>query len=229
MSEAPARGPHDPGERASMLHTARGPITLSGRLRLPVARWRARRGSVPERPWIVPAAVGWLGRRIRRSWRVLELGSGRSTLWLARRAGSVTSFEDNEYWLAQVRERIAAAGLDNVELRELPVERIADELAALPDSSLDLIVVDFLESPGATRVEAVRAAREKVRPGGYLLLDDSDRPGYAEAYELLADWRERRFTGVKDEWPTACETAIFRRPKRATGRAGGPDGRAEPK
>jgi hypothetical protein len=53
---------------------------------------------------------------------------------------------------------------------------------------------------------------KKVRPGGYLLLDDSDRPGYAEAYELLEGWRERRFTGVKDEWPEACETAIFRRP-----------------
>lgn len=211
----PPRGPHDQGERASMLHTARGPIGLSGRLRLPVARWRARRGNVPERPWIVPAAVGYLRRRIRRSWRVLELGSGRSTLWLARRAGSVLSFEDNEFWLAQVSERVDAARLDNVELRLLPVERIAAELSAMPDASLDLLVVDFLESPGATRVEAVRAGREKVRPGGYLLLDDSDRPSYAGAYELLSGWRERRFTGVKDEWPAACETAVFRRPKRA--------------
>ena len=52
---------------------------------------------------------------------------------------------------------------------------------------------------------------KKVRPGGFLLLDDSDRPGYAEAFELLDGWRERRFTGVKDEWPEACETTIFRR------------------
>jgi hypothetical protein len=44
------------------------------------------------------------------------------------------------------------------------------------------------------------------------LLDDSDRPGYAEAFELLEGWHFRKFTGVKDEWPEACETGIFRRP-----------------
>ena len=60
-------------------------------------------------------------------------------------------------------------------------------------------------------IDALKPAMKKVRPGGYLLLDDSDRPGYREAYELLDGWRERRFIGVKDEWPEACETAIFRR------------------
>jgi predicted O-methyltransferase YrrM len=187
-------------------------MSLSGWLRLPAARLRARRGSVPERPWIVPAAVGWLGRRMRSNWKVLELGSGRSTVWLARRAGSVVSFEDNEFWIARAREMVAEAGVGNAELRELPVQRFAAELELLEDGSVDLLVVDFLEAPDAERVEAVRAGRTKVRPGGYLLLDDSDRPSYQEAYELLNGWRERRFTGVKDEWPAVCETTIFRRP-----------------
>lgn len=187
-------------------------MPLSGWLRLPAARFRARVGRVPERPWIVPAAVGWLGRRVSGDWSVLELGSGRSTVWLAARAGTVISFEDNEFWFERAKERIAEKGLQNVELRHLPIEHFAAEAASLPGESFDLVMVDFLESPQATRVEAVRSARSKVRPGGYLLLDDSDRPGYAEAYELLAGWRERRFTGVKDEYPFVCETAIFRRP-----------------
>lgn len=185
----------------------------SGWLRLPAAVGRARLGRVPERPWIVPAAVGWLGRRARRDWRVLELGSGRSTVWLARRAGSVLSFDDNEHWLARASELLDGAGIENAELRHLAVADFASAVAELPSESFDLIVVDFLESPQADRVEAVRAAREKVRPGGYLLLDDSDRPGYAGAWELLAGWRTRRFSGVKDEWPEACETTVFRRPQ----------------
>ncbi|MGZ5310647.1 MAG: O-methyltransferase [Solirubrobacterales bacterium] len=214
--EAPApppRGPHEPGRRAGRHHTARGPMGLSGWLRLPAALLRARLGRVPERPWIVPAAVGWLGRRAHRDWRVLELGSGRSTVWLAQRTGSVLSFEDNEHWLARARELLGAAGIENAEVRHLPVEYLAAEVEAMSDESFDLVVVDFLESPGADRVSAVRAARDKVRPGGYLLLDDSDRPGYAGAWELLGGWRERRFSGVKDEWPEACETAIFQRPQ----------------
>ena len=67
----------------------------------------------------------------------------------------------------------------------------------------------------ATRIDCLHPATSKVRPGGYLLLDDSDRPGYAEAFELLASWRFRRFVGVKDGWPEACETGIFRRHQKA--------------
>jgi predicted O-methyltransferase YrrM len=212
-----ARGRHsaeERGVRRSELHTARGRITLSGLIRLPPARRRARRGVVPERPWIVPAAIGWLRRRIRRRWRVLELGGGRSTVWFASRAGEVLAFEDDPVWVGWARERIAARGLTGAEIRELPVERFVAELERLDDDRFDLVVVDFLESPEADRVDAVRAARAKVRPGGFLLLDDSDRPAYAGAYELLRGWRERRFVGVKDGWPEVCETAIFRRPRK---------------
>jgi SAM-dependent methyltransferase len=212
-AEGAARGPRDQGTRAGRFHTARGRMPLSGWLRLPAARLRARLGRVPERPWIVPAAVGWLGRRIRKDWSVLELGSGRSTLWLGRRAGTVLAFEDNEFWHDRAAERIAEEALENVRLRRLPVQELAAAVGSMPDDTFDLVIVDFLESPEANRVDAVRAARSKVRPGGYLLLDDSDRPGYAEAYDLLAGWRERRFTGVKDEYPEVCETAIFRRPR----------------
>jgi predicted O-methyltransferase YrrM len=185
----------------------------SGWLRYPAAWWRARNGRTPERPWIVPASIGWLRRRIRSDWSILELGSGRSTVWFARRAERVISFEDNEYWFPRTRERLEELGLSNVELRLRPVEDFPRELEALADDSFDLVVLDFLEAPSVTRIDALKPAMKKVRPGGYLLLDDSDRPGYSEAFELLADWRFRRFTGVKDEWPEACETGVFRRPK----------------
>jgi SAM-dependent methyltransferase len=208
----PDRGPRDPGERAGRFHTARGPMGPSGWLHYPAAWWRARRGVTPERPWIVPAAIGWLRRRIQSDWAILELGSGRSTAWFAGRAGRVISFEDNEFWAEHTRSRLQDLGLDNVDLRIGPVEALPAAVEALPDSSFDLVVVDFLESPTVSRVDALRPAVNKVRPGGLLLLDDSDRPGYAEAYELLAGWRERRFVGIKDEWPEACETTIFRTP-----------------
>jgi precorrin-6B methylase 2 len=212
-SEHPLRGPHDPGTRAGRFHTARGPMPLSGWLHYPAAWWRARRGDTPERPWIVPAAIGWLRRRIRSDWMVLELGAGRSTPWLARRAGRVISFEDNEFWAEHTRGRLRELGLVNVELRQLPVEEFTAEVDRLPDASFALVVVDFLEAPTVTRLEVLKPAMKKVQPGGYLLLDDSDRPGYAEAFQLLAGWPFRSFVGVKDGWPEACETGIFRRPR----------------
>lgn len=209
---SPVRGPHDPGTRAGRFHTAREPMPLSGWLRYPAAWWRARRGETPERPWIVPAAIGWLHRRIRSDWSVLELGAGRSTPWFARRAARVVSFEDNEFWVDETRRRLRELGIDNVDLRLGGVEELPTSLEALPAGGFELVVVDFLESPGMTRVQAMKSAMERVKPGGLLVLDDSDRPGYAEAFEILAGWRFRKFVGVKDGWPEACETGIFRRP-----------------
>lgn len=208
----PLRGPHDPGERAGRFHTARGPMGVSGWLRYPAAWWRARRGPTPERPWIVPAAIGWLRRRIRSDWSILELGAGRSTIWFAQRAGRVVSLEDNEFWVEHTRKRLDELGLENVELRHRAVDRFAAEVEALPEASFDLVVMDFLESPEVTRVDVLRPAMKSVKLGGLLLFDDSDRPGYAEAFSLLDGWRFRKFVGVKDDWPEACETGIFRRP-----------------
>jgi predicted O-methyltransferase YrrM len=209
----PGRGPHDPGERAGRFHTVRGPMALSAWLRYPAAWWRAKRGETPERPWIVPAAIGFLRRRMRSDWSVLELGAGRSTAWFAHRAGRVISFEDNEFWAEQTRARLRQLGLGNVELRQLPVEEFATQVDALPDAAFDLVVVDFLEAQTVTRIDVLKPAVKKVGPTGLLLLDDSDRPGYAPAYALLDGWKERRFTGIKDDWPEACETSIFRRPQ----------------
>jgi predicted O-methyltransferase YrrM len=210
---AEVRGPHDPGTRAGRFHTVREPMGVSGWLRYPAAWWRARRGGTPERPWIVPASIGFLRRRIRSEWSVLELGAGRSTPWFARRAGRVLSFEDNEFWAEQTRERLREEGLENVELCVGPVEELPAKVAELPDSDFDLVVVDFLEAPAVTRIDVLKPAMNKVKPGRLLLLDDSDRPGYAQAFDLLHAWRFHKFVGVKDEWPEACETGIFHRPK----------------
>jgi predicted O-methyltransferase YrrM len=186
---------------------------LSGWLHYPAAWWRARHSVTPERPWIVPAAIGWLRRRIRPHWSILELGAGRSTVWFARRADRLVSFEDNEFWAEWTQRRLRELGHENVELRELPIDGFAAGVEALQERSFDLVVIDFLESPRVTRIDLLKPAVKRVRHGGLLLLDDSDRPGYAEAFDLLAGWRFRRFVGVKDGWPEVCETAIFRRPR----------------
>ena len=211
-SELPLRGPHDPGTRAGRFHTAREAMPPSGWVRYPAAWLRARTGRIPERPWLVPAAIGWLRRRIRSEWSILELGAGRSTPWFARRAARVISLEDDALWHSWTCVRLDEAGLTNADLRLRPVEEFPREVGSLPDDAFDLVVVDFLEAPTVTRIDCLDPAMRKVRPGGYLLLDDSDRPGYAAAFELLAGWHFRRFVGVKDGWPETCETGIFTRP-----------------
>ena len=150
-----------------------------------------------------PRSAGWDGG-CGADWRVLELGSGRSTVWLARRSESVLAFEDNEHWLERARGLLADA-----RHRQRRPARAFRSRASSPSSrrsrtrasTWSWSTSSSRPRPTASRPSA--RARSKVRPGGYLLLDDSDRPAYAEAYELLAGWRERRFAGVKDGWPQA--------------------------
>jgi hypothetical protein len=49
----------------------------------------------PDRPWLTLTANKFLEQWIQPSDRVVEFGSGRSTLWFAKHAGSVLSIEDN--------------------------------------------------------------------------------------------------------------------------------------
>jgi hypothetical protein len=55
-------------------------------------------------------------------------------------------------------------------------------------------------------------AAPKVRPGGLLALDDSDRAAYGDADSILEGWRVHRIVGVKPFPLSATETAIYERP-----------------
>ena len=161
-------------------------MPLSGWLRYPAAWWRAR-----ARPNAGAALDRAGGDRLAAAADPLGLVGSRARARGARRPGShggparVLSFEDNEFWAEQTRSRLQELGLENVELRQRPVERFAAEVDDPAGCLLRPGRDGFPGGPGVTRIDVLKPAMKKVRPGGYLLLDDSDRPGYAEAFELL--------------------------------------------
>jgi predicted O-methyltransferase YrrM len=107
--------------------------------------------------------------------RVVEFGSGMSTLWLARRAGFVLSVEDDAGWHDAVQAKLSRHRLGNVRL-ELRGERDYADLSGFPDRYFDFALVD-----GSARHDCVVAALAKLKPGGWLYLDNTDkdmtRPG----------------------------------------------------
>ena len=195
--------------RPSRFHTARRRLMpASAFLALP--RMLAERvASSAGGPWMVPAAVAYLGRAIRPDWTVLELGAGASTRWYAQRAARVTSIEHDPAWRDRVSAELSAEGLRNCEVRLVEAQRFPDVVAAEPDGAFDLVVVD-----GAERMACLAAAKEKVKDGGYLVLDDSDWPEHDGADRVLAGWEARRFVGVKPFPLLAVETTVYRKPRR---------------
>ncbi|MBI1801757.1 MAG: class I SAM-dependent methyltransferase [Chloroflexi bacterium] len=118
----------------------------------------------PPAPWFSYRACRTLNRLIRKDWRVLEFGSGMSTLWLARRCGTLHSIEDDPQWYEVVR-RLVGTGIRY----ELRTAAAYADLSEYPDGFFDLVLVD-----GLARDQCVRSSVPKVKPGGYLYLDNSD-------------------------------------------------------
>lgn len=100
---------------------------------------------------------------------VIEFGSGLSTIWLARRCGSLLSVEHQPSWHQTVTTMIAEHGLSNVRLELRPRETYPD-CRDIPDRSIDFAVID-----GERRAPCLRAVWPKMKPGGWVYLDNSDK------------------------------------------------------
>jgi hypothetical protein len=164
-------------------------------------------------PWIPFRAADFLADRVETSWSVFEYGSGGTTTFLASRAGSIHTVEHDPTWYTDTAAVLNDAGLEQVryELVEpepgspadrgdqfastsyagFNFERYVKTIDVHEEGSLDLVVVD-----GRARVSCVRRALPKLRPGGYLLLDNSDRDEYQPALEQMAGHRLTDLEGL---------------------------------
>ncbi|RMI13290.1 class I SAM-dependent methyltransferase [Cellulomonas triticagri] len=161
--------------------------------------------------------------------RVLEYGSGASSVWLARRAAHVTSVEHEPGWAALVRDLARDAGVaDRLDVREVPPRSTPEPLVpsgrrgeggrdyaayvrAIDDvpGELDLVVVD-----GRARAACLEAATRRLAPGGLVLLDDSQRPRYAAALASCG-LDVHRIRGWVPSLPYPRESAVLTLPARA--------------
>jgi len=108
-----------------------------------------------------------------------EWGSGRSTVWFARRCRKVHSIEHNPGWFEKVLEMLRADRLENVDLQDRHVPesvRFADgdrpyvsAIDAHAKGSFDFAIVD-----GKFRDRCALRAVDYWRPGGLLILDNCD-------------------------------------------------------
>jgi hypothetical protein len=94
-----------------------------------------------------------------------------STPWLARRCRLLVSIESVGAWAERVRPMLS--GFSNVEYHGNEDEGVP--AMAYPDGFFGLAIVD-----GFQRAVGMRAALPKVRPGGYIYLDNSDNSVLSE-------------------------------------------------
>lgn len=135
-------------------------------------------------PWLALGAILALERILQPTWRVLELGSGGSTVFLARRCASVQSFETDATWGHRVQR--AVTGLTATVTHCATVEDIGAELDRIPRASMDLVVIDHADPARAAiqrtanRLPLTLMALPTLKVGGWLVVDNYDAFGMRE-------------------------------------------------
>jgi len=142
------------------------------------------------RPWMTYPALDYLSRKDCSLLRVFEYGAGQSTLWWGLRVRELVSCEHDSAYADALRPLLPPNA--QMVVRPLSGQGVAysDAPSEFPPC-FDLIVVD-----GRRRVECLRRAPAFLCESGALILDDSQRPEYAEG---VADLLAQGFRGI-DFW-----------------------------
>lgn len=130
----------------------------------------------PDHPWLTKAANQILASYLKESDIGFEFGSGRSTVWFAKRTQHLTSIEHNEVWYRKVNQTLKASEQHNVDYHLIPKDvpddnggdaayvRIIDRFEV---NSLDYVLID-----GVYRDFCALNVLEKIRPGGMMIIDN---------------------------------------------------------
>lgn len=171
-------------------------------------RDEVRMGPTTAEPMLTYGAIDFLEFFLHSNSRVLEFGSGGSTIWLASKAGLVISIEDDENWARKL------PSLNNVELRVVPC--LGDwyndspdfhySKAAADDPKFDAIIID-----GKSRIDCTREALSLVNASGIIVLDDLHDPFMAPAITILQDsgMKVIEFWGLRPGSGEFGGTAVF--------------------
>ena len=149
-------------------------------------------------PWITEGAISFLEAFLEEhpSAKILEFGSGASTIWFAKKNVTLYSVEHNIEWHEKINnllENNNSGSFVNYFLRSLPYYDISNEF---PDEFFDLILVD-----GRNRKGCICFSLSKLKKGGIMMLDNAERPYYFSVFKHMAGWL--RFDAPQER-PDSC-------------------------
>jgi len=155
-------------------------------------------------PWYTYPAVEYLKQIDFRQKVIFEYGCGHSTLFWARRAARVVSVEHNPSWYARVKPQLSAT----CDLRlETDSDTYADTIRHYGEL-FDVIVIDGLVT-GRTRLKCARLAVQALRPGGMIILDNSDWLPESSRFLRESGLIEVDMTGFAPINDYTCTTSFY--------------------
>lgn len=171
-----------------------------------------------ETPWITYKAVQWLDNYLDKNMIMFEYGSGDSTLYFSERVKKIVSVEHNKIWYDKIYKKLTASGMKNWDYFNILPDKLEFPIDYFPGSyssksgkdhartlSFEKYVkfieiyhdhfFDFIFIDGRSRASCVQYALNKIKKGGYLMLDNSDRKHYEYIFTLMSAYEKTDFWG----------------------------------
>lgn len=122
-------------------------------------------------PWLTFGAIIAIEHIVNKEMKVLELGSGGSTLFWARTCKSVKSYETDSKWYRIIRQKTEKQKLGNVEIVLCHRRLMRIELRSEPDNYYDIVLIDT-DPKRSKRLDLAYMAIPKLKSGGWLIIDN---------------------------------------------------------
>ena len=158
---------------------------------------------INRKPWMTFQSATFLEHNLTRGCTVFEYGGGGSTLYFLDKGATVITVEHDQVWFEELNKQILEGNLSNnwIGLMAKPIikpkEQESDSsdpdlytssdrefdmywfrdyvssIDSYPDSSFDFVIID-----GRSRPSCIKHSVSKVKRGGFLVLDNTERAYY---------------------------------------------------
>ena len=193
------------------------------------------RNSVADRiPWMTFSVIDFLKKISHSEMKVFEYGSGGSTLFWSSRVKDLISVEHDRSWFEKIKAELARQNITNVkyilseshgipdfEKRQIQIatdyissdpgysgksfEDYAKTIDNFPDEDFDIVVID-----GRARPSCILHSLKKVKRGGYLVVDNSERKYYLSGFDFTK-WKSCNFFGPVPYSCNFSKTSVFQK------------------
>jgi len=188
-------------------------------------------------PWVTFYAIDFLNTLDFKGKRVFEYGSGASTLYWLSKGATCVSIEHEKQWYDKMNSSFAAiAELDyrliepelrsyseitinsanpdhyssnSPEFKNYDFSHYVKQIDEFPDEYFDVVMID-----GRARPSCIKRSLSKVRVGGLMIVDNTDRNYYLqETIDYFRSFSRQEFFGLVPIATCISKTDLFTRLK----------------
>ena len=155
-------------------------------------------------PWVTYSFIDFISPRLNKTMKIFEYGSGFSTLFYAEHSQNVTTVEHNMEWYQKMKSLVPK----NAEIFycEEGIDGLYSKAVKTKEEKYDLIIVDAND-----RINCTKQALTALSDRGVIILDDSEREEYAEAFDFMAlnNFKHLDFSGISPGCFIRKATTVF--------------------